>query len=307
MTTWVTGAGGQVGRHIARLVSDRGKGSYLFLSRRQLDITCLSSIEELALRFRPRCILNLAAYTDVNGAEDSPDLAYRVNSSGVANLAHVAAANRARLIHVSTDYVFDGAKRSPYTEGDPVNPLNTYGATKLSGEMEATSAPEHYIVRTSWVFSSDANSFVSKILDKARHADALDVVTDQYGGPTYARHLGSALLDLLGLINEEETLIDPGLLHFCGEPFVSRAEFAEAILNVAFKTGKLSRLPVVNHVRSASSQSLPIRPENSRLLTSQVFRNLGVERDWRTALADCVGSHRFEAQELVAPGDDVAT
>ena len=156
------------------------------------------------------------------------------------------------------------------------------------------------------VFSSDANSFVSKILDKARYADALNVVTDQYGGPTYARHLGSALLDLLGLINEEETLIDPGLLHFCGNHLYQGLSSQRRFF-VAFEKGKLSRLPVVNHVRSASSQSLPIWPENSRLLTSQVFRNLGVERDWRTALADCVGSHRFGAQELVAPGDGVAT
>lgn len=197
MRILVTGAGGQVGRAIQGAAL-HGAVEVLPFTRQDLDVTELEAVDAALSAARPDFAVNAAAFTAVDEAENEPDAARAVNEGGAANLGQVCAARGVPLLHLSTDYVFDGRAPGPYRESDAPNPINVYGATKLAGEREVRRlTPRHLIVRTSWVYGVHGRNFVKTILQRAREERELHVVADQRGSPTSATELARHLLRMM--------------------------------------------------------------------------------------------------------------
>ena len=216
----ITGAGGMLGQDVASAAHAAGL-EVIALLRRELDITDPRSVADAVLDTRPDVVVNCAAWTDVDGAEADPDGARSANAAGPGNVARAARASGAWTIHVSSDYVFDGTKRTPYLESDATSPVNEYGRSKLEGEREvALAAPEaSTIVRSSWLFGSGGPCFPRTILRLAAERDELEVVDDQIGCPTFTGHLADALVELCRDPR-------PGVLHVAGAGQCSWFDFA---------------------------------------------------------------------------------
>lgn len=192
----VTGAGGMLGRDVVRAAADAGHDPRA-LSRAELDVLDAGATAAAIAAARPDVVVNCAAYTNVDGAETDEATATRVNGDGAGHVAEAAARVDAALVHVSTDYVFDGRKEDPYVESDPVGPASAYGRSKLAGEQAVTAAgPRHAIARSSWLFGTGGRNFVDTMLRLARERDEVRVVADQVGCPTYTAHLARALVSL---------------------------------------------------------------------------------------------------------------
>ncbi len=196
MRVLITGAGGMLGRDVARAARERGD-EVDALDHGQLDIADADAVARAIRESRPDVVINCAAWTDVDGAEDEEAAATAINGEGAGNVAREAAAAGARLVHVSSDYVFDGQGRAPYVESDPVGPLSAYGRSKLAGERAVTEAGgDQVIARSSWLFGAGGKNFVETMLRVGAERDEVKVVNDQIGCPTYTGHLATALLDL---------------------------------------------------------------------------------------------------------------
>lgn len=223
MRVLVTGAGGQVGRAVAAVCSDSGD-DVVAADRAALDISDRDAVLAAVTSLRPDVVVNPGAYTDVDGCERDADRAYATNALGVRFLADACRRVGAHLVHVSTDYVFDGAKGSPYHEWDEPNPLSVYARTKLGGEREA--GPAATVVRTSWVFSRYGRNFVQTVLDRAASGEPLRIIDDQVGGPTDAASLAVVLRRLA---------VDraPGLFHATNAGSSTRFQQAREILTAA--------------------------------------------------------------------------
>jgi dTDP-4-dehydrorhamnose reductase len=220
----ITGAAGMLGQDLVAAAKAAGHEAVAF-PRADLDISDRAAVEDAVSSSRADVVFNCAAWTNVDGAETSPDEALAINGAGAGNVARAAAAAGAWTIHVSSDYVFDGTKREPYVESDMVGPVSSYGRSKLEGEHEvAAAAPERYtIVRSSWLFGAGGPCFPATILRLAAERDELNVVDDQVGCPTFTGHLSSALLDLAA----RRPL---GIVHVAGGGLCSWYEFARAIV-----------------------------------------------------------------------------
>lgn len=234
MKILVIGAAGQLGYDIKRTFSPShqivgadipGAGS-----ESDIDITDASSVNAAVDSAAVDMVINSAAFTNVDGCEKHKDMCWAVNSAGAGNVARACAASGIPLIHVSTDYVFDGTKRKPYVEDDPTAPLGEYGKSKFTGEEEVRAAlpDRHLIVRTAWLFGSFGNNFVKTMLKLGRELDELKVVNDQTGSPTYAGHLAAALKELA-----ENRLGYPGVYHMTGSGHCTWYEFAAEIFLLA--------------------------------------------------------------------------
>jgi dTDP-4-dehydrorhamnose reductase len=196
MRVLVTGAGGMLGGDVVE-TCEAARHEVIALTREALDITDGPAVDEALRASRPDVVVNCAAWTDVDGAEEHPDDASRVNDEGAALVAGAAAAVGAKFVFLSTDYVFDGSKRRPYLESDPTEPLSAYGRSKLGGETSvAVANPDHFIVRTSWLFGTGGRNFVETMLALAEEQPEVLVVSDQVGCPTYTGHLAEALCEL---------------------------------------------------------------------------------------------------------------
>jgi dTDP-4-dehydrorhamnose reductase len=219
----VTGAGGMLGTDVVAVARERGHDC-VGLTRAELDVTDARAVEAAVARVAPQAIVNCAAWTDVEGAEDTEAAALAVNGTGAGNLARAATAAGAQLVQVSTDYVFDGSAGRPYVESDPTNAISAYGRTKLAGEHEiAAASADHAIVRTAWLYGPGGRNFVTTMLRLAAGAgDELAIVTDEVGCPTYTRHLAPRLIEFA----ERRTA---GVIHLAGSGHCSRNEFAQAI------------------------------------------------------------------------------
>jgi dTDP-4-dehydrorhamnose reductase len=227
MRLLVLGSGGMLGRAVVRDATRLGH-DVVALARVDLDITDPDAVTRAVAEFGPRAILNCAGFTDVDGAEADEPEAARVNGDGPGNVARAAAEARARVVHVSTDYVFDGSKHEPWVESDPVAPLQAYGRTKLAGEVAvAESGAEHAIVRTSWLFGAGGPNFVATMLRLGAERDEVTVVSDQRGGPTWTGHLAAALIE----VAEREG--DVGLFHASAAGSCSWYELAVEIFDRA--------------------------------------------------------------------------
>ena len=244
MRILVTGAKGQLGQELQRVLTGE---DVIAADRPDYELTDPKLGDKIA-SIRPNLVIHTAGHTDVDGCERDPEIAFAVNAQGTRRVAEGAAKANARLIYISTDFVFDGKKREPYTERDPVNPLNVYGRSKLAGEEEALKGCRRTLVlRTSWLYGVHGKNFVKTILNLAVTQPEVRVVEDQRGSPTYARHLAQVIA---GLIRSDVT----GVIHAGGEGECSRYEFAKAILQEAglgcrvvpistAESGRLARRP----------------------------------------------------------------
>lgn len=277
MKVMITGAHGQLGR----CLQDRLAGSgheVVAAGRAELDITSEGAVSSFVSAARPDVIINAAAYTAVDKAEAERDLAFSVNEDAVANLAKAANQIGALLVHVSTDYVFDGTSSAPYRDTDSVNPMGVYGESKLAGEKAAQQSQRHIIVRTAWVFSEYGNNFLKTMVRLGREKDSLSVVNDQIGTPTYAGDLAGALIGLAELQPEH------GVYHFNGGAECSWYEFAEAIFGVCSELSEDFFSPEVRPIPSSEFPTPAQRPAYS-VLNAGKLAAVGVDSgDWRAAL-----------------------
>ena len=284
----VTGANGQLGQSFRWLAPEALVDGIklIFTERAVLDVADADAVARFLAANPVRAVVNAAAYTAVDRAESEPAAAARANALGPEVLAQACRARNIALLHVSTDYVFDGYKTEPYTELDPTHPLGVYGRTKLEGEQRVQAAdPDALILRTGWVFSQFGHNFLKTMLKLGAERASLAVVADQRGGPTYAPAIARVLLRLLRQRFDGATPTG-GIHHFGGFPHVSWHEFAQAIFVEAVRFGLLTRAPEVRPITTAEYPTAAVRPRNARLSTARLARVLeGLGNDWRPGLA----------------------
>jgi dTDP-4-dehydrorhamnose reductase len=284
MRILLTGANGQVGWELSNRGRQRGL-EILALDRSALNIKDPSSVEKEVSQPGVFLVVNAAAYTAVDQAELEPELAFSVNRDGPAYLASACAKARIPLIHISTDFVFDGEKRGPYHETDQVSPLNVYGKSKAAGEIAVRERlQEHIILRTAWVYGVHGNNFVKTMLRLGREREVVHVVDDQYGCPTYAADLAETILKIAAQFLDDGQ-VQWGTYHYCGKGVTSWYGFAEAIFSVAAEYVAL-RVRQVEPISTAQYPTAARRPANSVLDCSLVERSFGiVPKPWDESLA----------------------
>lgn len=273
MRILVTGASGQLGYDVERELERRGI-EHLGTSSRELDITDREAVERLMAAYRPDAAIHCAAYTKVDLAEDEPERCWAVNADGTRNMAAACRKTGAKLLYISTDYVFPGTGERSYETGDPTGPVNTYGRSKLAGELAVQSLLEKYfIVRISWVFGKNGNNFVKTMLRLAETRTELTVVCDQIGSPTYTADLAPLLCDMV----QTERY---GVYHATNEGTCAWSEFAEAIFELA------GRQVVVHPIPTSAYPTRAARPLNSRM-SKERLRDNGFQAllEWKDALA----------------------
>jgi dTDP-4-dehydrorhamnose reductase len=270
----ITGAGGQVAHELAIAKSEH---KLIALSEQQLDITDLEQINAAFDEHHPDVVINAAAYTQVDRAEDDAALAYAINRDAVSNLAQACKRIDSPLLHISTDYVYDGNKSGAYCEDDETSPAGVYGASKAAGDAVLQSLLErHIILRTAWVFSATGNNFVKTMLRLGAERDELGIVNDQHGCPTSAYRIAEVLLKIADrYLHHDE--IEWGTYHYCGQPETTWHGFAKQILQQA---------PGYEHlkIRGISTSEYPTsaaRPLNSVLNCSKLRSKFGIQQsDW---------------------------
>lgn len=283
----LTGANGQLGRSVQDVF--RGTDHKLIaLDRLGLNVADGALVARTIKRYQPDVIVNAAAYTAVDKAESEPELAAQINSQGPANLASAAQASGALLIHISTDYVFDGSKSTPYTEDDATAPLSVYGLTKLTGEQQVRKRCEqHVILRTAWVFSEFGNNFVKTMLRLGASGNALRVVEDQRGCPTYAGDIAQACLAICEA--QQRGHVEYGVYHFVGHEPTSWYGFANAIFDEAVAQQKLNGAPVIAAITTDQYPTPAVRPKSSVLSSERFMRAFGqVHNRWYDGLVRTV-------------------
>lgn len=285
MRILVCGANGQVGHEVVKRAAGFGLEA-LGMSRAMLDISQADEVARAVRQVQPGLIINAAAYTHVDNAETHAEQAYAVNRDGVAHLADAARNAGIPLLHISTDYVFSGAADAPYRESDAVSPTGVYGASKLAGEEAIRSRLDQYLIlRTSWVFGAHGHNFVKTMLRLARQRDALSVVSDQIGCPTYAGSIAGVLLTLAARHAAGDDLAW-GLYHYGGQPACSWFDFAVEIFRQAETEGLLPRRPQVSAIQSAQYPTPARRPAWSVLDCGRFERTFGLQAPvWRRDLA----------------------
>ena len=292
MTILVTGAGGQVGHELAL----RGAGRVTALDRARLDIADHAAIAAAIAEHRAAVLVNAAAYTAVDKAESEAEAAYAINRDAVGAMARACRQAGIPLLHLSTDYVFDGGKAGPYVETDTPNPSGVYGRSKLEGE-EALRAelPEHLILRVSWVFGAHGNNFVRTMLRLGSQRPGLRVVADQAGAPTHAGAIADTLLALAARHQAGQAL-PWGTYHYTGAPVSSWHAFAVEIFRQARELGLLEREPAVHAITTADYPTPARRPANSALDNSLARARLGLASpDWRAGLREVLTTWKNEA------------
>ncbi len=258
------------------------------IGRPGLDICDSRSIERAMGDIEPDVLINLAGYTDVDGAEGEPELAFALNSTGARLLAEAAARRRVPVIHLSSAYVFDGRKPSPYTEADAANPLTTYGQSRLAGERAVQAAnPRHIILRTGWIFSPYGRCFVSNILQRAQLNLPLKVVSDQHGNPTYAPHLVDAILAVALQVTARPEEAPWGVYHAAGAGAASWYDVASEVLAASEPLAGFS--VSLEPIPSADYATRAGRPPNATLDCSKLEQAFGVTLPpWTSGVHDCV-------------------
>lgn len=285
MRILVTGASGQLGCEL--LPSLEGLGDITGVDREvpdeaggllRQDLGDFAAVESLLDTIRPDVIINAAAYTAVDRAEDEPDTAFRINADLPGCLAGWSKRNDALLLHYSTDYVFPGDGGRPYREDDPTGPLNVYGDSKLAGEVAvAASGCHHFVLRTSWVWSGQGNNFLLTMLRLAAERPSLNIVDDQVGCPTWARNLAHVSRRLLEQIPRSSKDGPWGVYHYCDTGVVSWFGFARAIFGAAVEAGFMDQAPALSPVDSSEFPQKAKRPAYSVLDTSRIRDRFDIE------------------------------
>ena len=261
----ITGYKGQLGYDIKRELNDRGEYSILALDIDEMDLTNREQVMEIVRSYKPDVIFHCAAWTAVDKAEDAEDKVYDVNVNGTKNLVDASLEVGAKILYMSTDYVFDGKKDGLYVEDDPVNPMNVYGKTKYLGEEEIRRNPNHFITRISWVFGINGNNFIKTMLRLSENHDELNVVNDQVGSPTYT-------VDLAKLLVEMAETEKYGTYNVNNEGYCSWAEFAKYIMESNGRTTKINPVTTEEYLKITGTKQA-YRPRNSRLSKEKLVEN----------------------------------
>ncbi len=281
MNILVTGGKGQLGLELQELSGDYDGYSFLFTDKEELDITSSGQVLSFFRKHKPDILINCAGYTDVEKAEDDIGTAMLVNAKGAGILAEACSKSSCLMIHVSTDYVFNGNKCKPYSETDSAGPGSVYGKSKLEGELEVIfNASRSVIIRTSWLYSVYGENFLKKILERAKKKEGLKVVFDQVGSPTYASDLARAIMEILPLIPTKARGV---IYNYSNEGVCSWYDFARAVLEIAGLECD------VEAVLSDSVKTRARRPHYSVLDKSRIKRDFGINVPyWRDSLALCL-------------------
>ncbi|MGY4800536.1 dTDP-4-dehydrorhamnose reductase [Teichococcus aerofrigidensis] len=285
MRVLVAGRTGQLALALSRRLPRDGH-EVTALEAPELDLTDAASIARAVADTAPEVVINAAAYTAVDRAEDERDLAYAINATGAALLAEAAARRGLPFVHVSTDYVFDGLKGSPYVETDAASPAGVYGASKRAGEEAVLAAnPRSAILRTAWVCSADGNNFLKTMLRLGAERETLSVVADQHGAPTFAADLAEAIARMLPRLAAAGAGDEAfGLFHLTGAPWTTWHGFAAEIFAQAAERG--ARVPTLKAITTAEYPTKARRPADGRLDCGRIGRVHGIEpADWRRSLA----------------------
>jgi dTDP-4-dehydrorhamnose reductase len=260
----IFGAAGQVGRELMALVHDRGVDA-IGVTRGEVDITDADAVAQAVADAKPRLIVNCAAYTAVDRAETEPELAAAINATGAGILAQAADRANSPILHISTDYVFDGSKSGPYRENDPIAPLGVYGRSKADGETQVRAMPRHIILRTAWVYGQYGNNFLKTMLRLGAERDRLRVVADQRGCPTATRDIAEAILAVDAALQDDPQNVF-GTYHFAGTGATTWHGFAQAI--IAHQAEYSGKRPPVDPITTVDFPTPARRPANSELDSS---------------------------------------
>lgn len=291
MKVLITGSQGQLGQCLLNEFSTHENVNVITCNKQQLDITNEQLVYEKLIDYQPDIVINTAAYTAVDNAEKNNQLAFRINAIAPKYLAKATEKISAVLIHISTDYVFDGEKLSAYTEADATTPQSIYGASKLAGEVEVVKhCTKHIILRTAWVFSEFGNNFAKTMLNLS-NLEQLNIVADQMGGPTNANDIAKALFTICDEIMSNEH-VNWGVYHFSGEPYCSWFHFAQQIFITAKGEGVIEQAPILNAIPTTQYPTPAKRPKNSKLDNSKIKNAFAIKpSDWRASL---IGMTKFQ-------------
>jgi dTDP-4-dehydrorhamnose reductase len=280
----VTGSNSQLGKELKILADHYPQYRFVFASREDLKIHHYGLVENYFFATKPQYCINCAAYTAVDKAENEKEVAMLVNGEAVGNLAAVCKKYQTKLIHISTDYVFDGESEVPYKENDPTHPINTYGESKLEGEQLCMKEDKDaIIIRTSWVYSSFGHNFVKTMIRLMNERTELNVVVDQIGSPTYAANLAEVILTIIH--NDQLSIFKwtPGIYHYSNEGKVSWYDFAVAISDLIGSKAKL-------HPISTAEFPTPAKRPRFSLLNKEKIKNtyqISIP-DWKDSLKKCI-------------------
>ncbi len=280
-TILITGANGQLGKEVQKVSALYSSYQFLFTSKENLPIDNFGLAEHYFNNNKIDYCINCAAYTAVDKAETQPEKAYQINAEAVGNLAKICAKHHAKLIHISTDYVFDGTSSKAYKEDDAVAPQNVYGASKLKGEEFAISNNSStLIIRTSWVYSSFGNNFVKTMVRLLNEKESINVVNDQYGCPTYAANLAQVISRI---IDQSTNKWLPGIFNYSDYGVTTWYEFASEIKRI------IKSNCIINPVASSEYRTLAARPKFSVLDTEKIHKTFNVIiPGWKDSLQKCI-------------------
>lgn len=281
MRILVTGANGQLGMELANLIQDFPTFTFYFKPKSSLNIVEAQAVEKFVLEHQITAIINCAAYTKVDEAEDEIEAANAINFLAVKGLAEIAKKHQIKLVHISTDYVFDGNNEQPYLESQITNPQNTYGKSKRAGEnaMLEVNPENSVIIRTSWLYSSYGANFVKKILKLTTEKEQISVVSDQIGSPTYAADLAKAILLILPKISNKKVEI----YHYANKGNCSWFQFAKEIATLTYSSCEIKPIASVAFLTKAK------RPAFSILNTNKIEKEFGLEIfSWQVSLKSCL-------------------
>ncbi len=280
----VTGANGQLGMELQQLAAIHPSVEFIFTTREQLPLDNTEVVSDFIKDQQPQYLINCAAYTAVDKAESEKELAYKVNAEAPGIIAKTCRENNIRLIHISTDYVFNGMGSAPYREDDRTEPVNFYGASKLDGEKKIMHFnPDAIIIRTAWVYAEYGNNFVKTMLRLMASKDQVNVVNDQYGTPTYAADLAEAIVAIINSSRLSVANWIPGIYHFSNEGIITWYDFAIAIKELSGSSCNVNPIP------SSQFPTPARRPFYSVLDKTKIQQTFGIPvKDWKKSLAVCM-------------------
>jgi dTDP-4-dehydrorhamnose reductase len=275
----VTGSNGQLGKELKRLCSTYEQFEFIFLSREDLSIVQFELVRNFFQIYHPHYCINCAAYTAVDKAEAEKDLAFQINGEAVGVLAAICKEYNTQFVHVSTDYIFEGTGNIPYTEEFAPHPQSVYGASKLDGEQQALQFnPESIIIRTSWVYSEFGKNFVKTMMRLMNEKETIGVVNDQFGSPTYAADLASAIMQIICADNWW-----PGIYNYCNKGIISWFDFANAIKEIIGSPCKIYPITTQQYPTPAK------RPGYSALDTAKIQKVFNIQiPGWKESLQKCI-------------------
>jgi len=282
---WLIGNKGMLGTEMETLLN-RQKRDYIATDM-EVDITNIEQLKDFLSNKPISWIINCSAYTLVDKAEDEPELAFKINANGPSNIAQIAVKKNARLIHISTDYVFDGTKEGAYLETDLPNPINVYGKSKFKGETNiAETMKAYFIIRSAWLYGKNGNNFVHTMLNLFKEKTEVRIVADQWGSPTYAPDLAAAVIRIID--------INPttfGLYHFANEGKINWYQFATEIYNLAKNEGLINRSVRVLPIETGQYPTKAKRPADSYLSKEKISLDFNIRlKPWKESLSHFIST-----------------